>query len=514
MSLDDMYHVERVLARGVGGVTELVTIEGSGPFVRKKIPLAEANRSVWSACADCGCKRLPQIEAMYELPDEFVMVYDFVPGDSVDWLVRTRGRVPVEQAISLARDLCEAVGALHARGVIHRDIAPTNVIVAHDGAHLIDLGIARMHEDGASHDGDALGTWGYASPEQYGFAQTDRRSDVYSIGRVLAYLACGVAPTDDGFDAVLADDAVVPPALRAVIEKATSFEPSARYQSTDELVAALAGVRAEGRREEPAMPSQGQPQKQVEPGARESSHAGHRHRALVVCAAVAAVAAVALLAVALRPTAGPANSNDSAPATANLSGESDGDVLTSGGLEWNVAPDGSVVFLVSLTNTSDALTVDVPSVTVTGTDAQGNVTFSREETFCTAYPGQTVSMADFVTGAGSTTDVTSSVNQPVTPPRQLPDDQRVTLEARNVTLSTDDLGNPTATGVVARGTGEGEGSRVRVDVVFRDAAGRLVGMGEDYPAMPAVGGTTSFQASDLQVPGKATSCEVYVNPWA
>lgn len=54
MSIDDAYRVERVLARGVGGVTELVTIEGSGPFVRKKIPRDQARRAVWSAVADSG----------------------------------------------------------------------------------------------------------------------------------------------------------------------------------------------------------------------------------------------------------------------------------------------------------------------------------------------------------------------------------------------------------------------------------------------------------------------------
>ena len=80
MSIDDAYHVERTLARGPSGVTELVSIDGNGPFVRKKIPSPLAQRNVWAVLSACQSNRLPRVEATYELPDRFVIVYDYVPG--------------------------------------------------------------------------------------------------------------------------------------------------------------------------------------------------------------------------------------------------------------------------------------------------------------------------------------------------------------------------------------------------------------------------------------------------
>ena len=203
MSIDDMYRVERVLARGAGGVTELVTIDGAGPFVRKKIPNRLANQGVWSLIESCGCARLPKVEATYSLPDQFVVVYDFVPGQTLEELVVAKKRLVPEEAASLAADICEAAAALHSRGVVHRDLSPRNVIVAADGAHLIDLGIARMRVEGASRDTTSLGTRGFASPEQYGFAQTDARSDVYAIGKLLGYMLTGLQPDGDEYERAL-----------------------------------------------------------------------------------------------------------------------------------------------------------------------------------------------------------------------------------------------------------------------------------------------------------------------
>ena len=240
--LDDVYRVERVLADGIDGKTELVSIEDTGPFVRKSIPVEIARRRVWSALADCRCPRLPHVEQTYELPDRFVVVYDFIPGDTLESYIEEAGPLPQEQAFSLAADICEAAQALHEQSVIHRDISPRNVIVSADGAHLIDLGIARLRVEGATRDTASLGTWGFASPEQYGFKQTDARSDVYSIGCLLGYMVTGVRPDADGYEEAL-DAPTITERCRNIVRKACAFEPSARYQSAAELAADLLDSR-------------------------------------------------------------------------------------------------------------------------------------------------------------------------------------------------------------------------------------------------------------------------------
>lgn len=233
LGIDDAYHVERTLAEGRAGVTQLVTIEGSGPFVRKKIPSSLANRAVWAALADCESPRLPQVAATYEMPDCFVAVYDYVPGNTLEHVMASRGRLTRDEAVQIAQDVCEAVSSLHAHGIVHCDINPSNVVVAADGAHLIDFGIAHMTGQKSTCDTVALGTWGFAAPEQYGFAPVDARSDVYSLARMLGYMLTGVSPdlADDAFVRALADSTVVSRPLADAIRRGSAFEPSARYQS-------------------------------------------------------------------------------------------------------------------------------------------------------------------------------------------------------------------------------------------------------------------------------------------
>lgn len=246
LTIDDAYHVECTLAEGRNkGVTQRVTMDGSGPFVRKKIPTELANRAVWAALAECCSLRLPQVAATYEMPDCFVAVYDFVPGHTLESLVVARGRLTMDEAVQVVQDTCEALADLHAHGIVHCDVAPSNIIIAADGAHLIDFGIAKFEVQQSSCEAARFGTWGFAAPEQHGFAPADVRSDVYSVAQMLGYLITGVRPEPGSKDFSDALDNLqeAPADLIAVIKKGSAFEPSNRYQTIVEFSQALAAVR-------------------------------------------------------------------------------------------------------------------------------------------------------------------------------------------------------------------------------------------------------------------------------
>ena len=504
MGIDDAYRVERVLAQGAGGVTELVTLDGSGPFVRKRIPSKLARRGVWATLVECDCARLPHVEATYEMPDEFVVVCDYVPGENLEQLVAARGRFAEKDARELALQLCEAVGALHAHGIVHRDISPTNVIVAADGAHLIDLGIARFRVEGATRDTTQLGTFGFASPEQYGFAQSDARSDVYSLGRVLGYLLTGVQPSEaEKYEAALAE---APSALRAAVARATAMEPSARYQDTDELSAALRGERVAEAAAQPEEPPTFEP-------------APHRRDWLkALLAAMAAVAFVAAVAIILAQTLGAGEKNvDSAPpadepaASAPVADDepmADGEPVAGGtapadeapALEivesgWSVDGQGYVHYAFGLRNNGEVQAI-TPGVAITGRDADGRVLFSQEQYISTVPAGKTVF---FGTLAGDGTAPATVEFAPL----PLEDYQVGTsadtspsfsvIDARPV---SDGLGGIKFVGEVTTeraGSERGGMGDVALTVVLRDESGAIVYGDTGYATMPAEGESTAFE---------------------
>ncbi|WP_204573148.1 serine/threonine protein kinase [Collinsella intestinalis] len=245
----DAYRVERTLGSR-DGLTELVYFAGEGgtrlgPFVRKRIELATGLGGAYEELlrAQCAGRRfchLPRVVECYKTGSELVVVTEYVPGETLAAYVARRGGSP-----ALAREvfpvLCEAVAELHGvcdPPLIHRDLKPQNVIIAPEGLFLIDFGIARRYRDDAASDTVHLGTRAYAPPEQYGFGQTDVRSDVYALGQLLAFCLTGEEPRP-GFDTT-AHAAEVTPALAPVFARATAFDPAERYADVPTLAEAFA----------------------------------------------------------------------------------------------------------------------------------------------------------------------------------------------------------------------------------------------------------------------------------
>lgn len=258
---DACYRVVRVLKEAPHETTEVVCFAGAndaelGPFVRKRIKREACMGAAYPAImaaqrAGARFRHLPRIEDCYERDDELVVIMEYVRGETLHETVYRR-----DPSLDLTREvfpqLCDAVTELHEGfdpPLIHRDLKPGNVILSEGNLTLIDFGIARAYREGAEGDTASFGTRAYAPPEQFGYGQTDVRSDVYALGMLLYYLLTEEVPSPRLAGGAF-DEPGVPVALRPVLARATAFDPAARYPSVRALceafMAACAGPQVPG----------------------------------------------------------------------------------------------------------------------------------------------------------------------------------------------------------------------------------------------------------------------------
>jgi predicted Ser/Thr protein kinase len=184
------------------------------------------------------------------------IVTRYVPGPSLEKVVRERGPMRLHVLLRLAEGLADALCTLGAAGVVHRDLKPGNVLLADDGPVLIDFGIARVADDSTlTGSGLLVGTPGYLPPEVVAGERATAASDIYSLAATLAYAGTGRPPFGQGpFDVVLAnisrgavDLTGIDPSFADLLRRMLSAEPAARPIATevrDRAAAALARANA------------------------------------------------------------------------------------------------------------------------------------------------------------------------------------------------------------------------------------------------------------------------------
>ena|GEM_PF-1873092 len=148
---------------------------------------------------------LPHVYETFEENGRHYLVMEFIEGETLDHVLKrlhSQGKcLPVKQVLIIGRQLCTVLSYLHTQHppVIFRDLKPANIMLdAHGQVYLIDFGIARVFKQGQIKDTMALGSTGYAPPEQYRHA-TSPRSDIYSLGATLHYMLTGNDPSDAPF---------------------------------------------------------------------------------------------------------------------------------------------------------------------------------------------------------------------------------------------------------------------------------------------------------------------------
>jgi serine/threonine protein kinase len=171
----------------------------------------------------------------------------YVPGPSLADAVESHGKLPAEAVLALAAGLAEGLHAIHAAGLVHRDMKPTNVLLAYDGPRVIDFGISRAAEASAlTHTGAVVGSPGFMSPEQAAGAEVGPQSDMFSLGAVLTFAATGNGPFGIGPTHALIYRVVheqpsldqLPAQLRPVVERCLAKDPADR-PTPGELLAHL-----------------------------------------------------------------------------------------------------------------------------------------------------------------------------------------------------------------------------------------------------------------------------------
>lgn len=198
--------------------------KGSGKKILQRIS-ANRNDDVFRELMHIKSKNFVTIFEVCSDEDNVIVLEEYIDGTSL-YEILQKDKLNKKTAVKYALDICDALIVLHKTGIIHRDIKPENVIITKENnAVLIDFSIARKISSDNENDTANLGTVGYAAPEQYGITQSNKTTDIYSLGVLLNIMLTGEHP------------AVTEPkgAVKKIISKATSTQISKRYQTAEQM---------------------------------------------------------------------------------------------------------------------------------------------------------------------------------------------------------------------------------------------------------------------------------------
>lgn len=239
---DNTYRILEVIKDSAHSRTERVLAQNGNTYIRKYFPIGiPGSENEYRLLSQLNHPALPQIYDYYELAGKGVLIEEYIEGMKLADIINIFGTLSEPKAVEITKKVCEVCIYLHQQRpapIIHRDIKPDNIICMADGnIKLIDFGSAREYKDSNSKDTIYVGTIGYAPPEQFGFGQTDMRSDIYGIGMTMLNLLTGKTP--ERGQKIQLSDTNISMDIQQIIHSATQFDPAKRYISVSSMLSDL-----------------------------------------------------------------------------------------------------------------------------------------------------------------------------------------------------------------------------------------------------------------------------------
>ena len=195
--------------------------------------------------ADRKLSGIPKAYRIFEENREVYLVREYIEGTPLAQMVLQKGEIPETEICRISRKICQTAEQFQNpdEPMIHRDIKPENIVVTPGGEVVfIDFGTMRSYKKDGSRDTFVVGTRGTAAPEQYGYTQTDQRTDVYAIGQTMLYMV------SESYEMNQLSECAVSRRMKKIIEKACSFEPDKRYGDAAQLRRAVEKCQANNRK--------------------------------------------------------------------------------------------------------------------------------------------------------------------------------------------------------------------------------------------------------------------------
>lgn len=195
--------------------------------------------------ADRKLSGIPKAYRIFEENGEVYLVREYIEGMSLAQMILQKGGISEAEICRISRKICQTAEQFQNpdEPMIHRDIKPENIVVTPGGEVVfIDFGTMRSYKKDGSRDTFVVGTRGTAAPEQYGYTQTDQRTDVYAIGQTMLYMV------SESYEMNQLSECAVSRRMKKIIEKACSFEPDKRYGDAAQLRRAVEKCQANNRK--------------------------------------------------------------------------------------------------------------------------------------------------------------------------------------------------------------------------------------------------------------------------